>query len=191
MHVYNDEHVMGNYTDETLSPSSLKVTTLSDEARIAGAGVTYVHAIAPNSAMALTLGGHSANSSVWFNENTGNWASTTFYGDIPTPAVNSNRVHSLANRMDTMQWAPADVTARGAMLPDHLTRYPFRYVFARADRDRYAKFANSPLINTEITRLATEYLTTLELGRHDGTDVLNIGYTLQPFEWSKTPEKPL
>lgn len=188
VHIFNDDNVMGNYTDESLSPRALKVTTLSDEARIAGAGVTYVHAIAPNSSLAITLGGHAANSSVWFNDNSGNWATTTFYGDMPAPAINANRIRSLATRLDTMQWTPSETTARAVTLPDHLVRYPFRYTFARADRNRYARFANSPLINNEITRLATEYITSLELGHHDGTDVLNLAYTLLPCEWSKTPE---
>ena len=37
---------MGNYTDETYSPAALAVSTIADEARIAGGGVTAVYAIA-------------------------------------------------------------------------------------------------------------------------------------------------
>lgn len=185
--VFSDDKVLGNYTDETLSPENLKVTTLGDEARIAGAGVTYVYAIAPDASQALLLGGHAGNSAVWFNDKTGNWATTTYYKDLPTAISNTNRLKSLSARLDTMQWTPSPETA-GSELPDHLTRYPFRHTFARNDANRYARFANSPMINTEVTRLASEYINSLELGKHDGTDVLNLAYTLKPYEWTKTAE---
>ena len=42
----HDASVMGNYTDETYSPGALAVSTLADEASIAGGGVTAVYALA-------------------------------------------------------------------------------------------------------------------------------------------------
>lgn len=187
-HIFHDDESMGNFAQEALSPKALKVTTLSDEARISGAGVTYVYAIAPNAAQAILLGSHAGNNAIWFNDKTGNWASSTYYNDMPLPAVNTNRVRPLSHRLDTMQWVPSASTAAASPLPDHLTRYPFRHTFAKSDRDRYVRFADSPLMNTEVTRLANEYITSLELGRHDGTDVLNIAYSLQPYQWTKTAE---
>lgn len=186
--IFADDKAMGNYTNRSLSPMALKVSTLSDEARIAGAGVTYVHAIAPTAEEALVLGAHAANSAVWFNENTGNWATSTFYGDMPYPAVNANRLRPLSVRIDTMQWTPSVNTAPGTGLPDHLTRYPFRYTFSRSDASCYARLANSPLINDEITNLAIEYIKSFELGKHDGSDVLNLAYTLKPYKATKTAE---
>lgn len=187
-HVFADNGYNGNFTEQRLSPQSLKLTTLSDELRIAGAGVTYVYAIAPTAAQALVLGSHAANSAVWFNENSGNWATSTFYGALPAPAMNANRTHSLASRIDTMQWGPSVTTALAASLPDHLTRYPFRYTFNGKPADKYVNFASSPFLNTEIADLALKYVKSMELGAHDGTDVLNLAFSLQPYEFSKTPE---
>lgn len=187
-HIFNDKEVYGTNTTETLSPRALQVTTLSDEARIAGAGVTYVYAIAPDAARALVLGSHAGNSAVWFNPQNGNWASSTFYRDVPQVVTNINRTHRLANRLDTMKWAPAEVTAIAAPLPEHLTVYPFKYTFIGKDGDRYYRFAGSPLINNEITDIAKEYIKNLKLGSHDGADFLNIAYTIQPYDWSKTSE---
>ena len=186
--VFQDENALGNFTEETLSPQALKLTTVSDEARIAGAGVTYVYAIAPEASQALLLGSHAGNSAVWFNDNTGNWATSTFYKETPAAILNVNRTNSLKNRLDGMIWEPSPTTAKAAGLPDHLTRYPFKYSFPSKDSERYARFANSPLINDEITALAQEYINGMQLGKHDGTDVLNLGFTLQPFEFSKTAE---
>ncbi len=186
--ILDDGKTVGNYTDETYSPTNLAVTTIADEIRIAGGGVTVSHAIAPDAMNALLLGGHSANSAIWLNDRTGNWASSTFFKEFPTPAANTNRLSQLANRLDTMQWRPASGIASMGLLPEHLTSYPFRYTFARSNADRIYNFKHSPLINTEITRLATDYISTLKLGSHDGTDVLSLAYTLTPYPASKSAE---
>lgn len=188
LHAFADENAMGNYTDEALSPSALRVSTLSDEARIAGAGVTYSHSVAANPAIAIILASHTGNSGVWFNDKTGNWATSTYFKDTPAAVLNKNRTHALLNRLDTMQWKPSPKTAKVADLPDHLTRYPFRHTFTAKDGERFLRYAGSPNINTDIAGLAGQYVTSLELGTHDGIDVLNLAFSLQPYEFTKTAE---
>lgn len=186
--VFDDPAVMGNYTDRAVSPKALRVTTLADESRIAGAGVTYAYAIAPTAEMALAMAGHAANNATWFDQRNGNWAGSTYYTDMPTAVNNRNRLRPLSARLDTMQWQPSANSKNTDWLPDHLTHYPFRYTFPSSNHDRYAAFASSPLINNEITSLAVDHINTLSLGTHDGPDMLNVAYTLKPYEFSKTPE---
>lgn len=186
--VFDDGTTIGNYTSNTYSPASLTVTTLADEIRIAGAGVTYSHAIAPDAMTAILLGGHSANSAVWINDKTANWASTTFYKEFPTDAANANRLTPLSTRLDTMTWVPDAISGQSANLPSHLTKYPFRYTFAKANPDRVYNFKSSPLVNREITRLATRYINSMALGTHDGADVLSLAYTLKPYPGTKNSE---
>jgi hypothetical protein len=186
--VVDDKNTVGNFTDQTYSPKALRVTTLSDEARIAGAGVTYAYSIAPDATQAILMAGHAANSAVWFNERTGNWAGTTYYSEFPNLISNHNRLTPLASRLDTMQWVPSAKSKNTDFLPDHLTHYPFRYTFPRSNVNRFAAFKSSPLINDEVTNLALEYIKALQLGKHDGPDMLNLAYSLQPYEFTKTSE---
>ena len=102
----HDPAAMGNYTNETYSPAALAVSTIADEARIAGGGVTAVYAIAADPQQALLLGGHSANSALWLNADNGNWATSTFYKEPPTSLASRNRLRPLAVRLDTMSWTP-------------------------------------------------------------------------------------
>lgn len=183
-----DDSVIGNYTTETYSPRNLRVSTIADEVRIAGGGVTSAYAVAPDPQQAIILGGHAANSALWLNDATGNWATTTFYKDTPTFIVGRNRLTPLSSRLDTMSWTPLLKPETYPDLPDHLKRYPFRYVFPRGNSRRYELFRQSPLVNREVTDIATEMITALGLGSHDGVDMLNVAYTLVPFEQSKNPD---
>lgn len=186
--VFDDGKTLGNYTDQTFAPSAMGVTTFTDEIRIAGAGVTYSHAIAPDPMQALALGSHTANSAIWLNNKNGNWATSTFYKEFPTPAITANRGASLKSRLDTMQWKPSDVTQSAALLPDHLTRYPFRHTFTRPLAESIFLYTQSPMVNNDVSRMAIEYLNNLALGTHDGTDVLSLAFTLQPYPGTKNPE---
>lgn len=180
-----DANAMGNFTSQTFSPRQLAVSTLADEVRIAGGGVTRVFAIAPDPAQAIILAGHSANAALWLNEQTGNWASSTFYKDLPTTVSYRNRLRPLSARLDTLQWTPLKPASAYPGLPEHLTHYAFRYTFPRGNAGRYAMFASSPMVNTEVTDLAGELIDDLKLGMADGADMVNVAYTLKPFDYTR------
>lgn len=180
-----DPGALGNFTDQTFSPRQLSVSTLADEVRIAGGGVTRVFSIAPDPTVSVILAGHSGNAALWLNERSGNWATSTYYKDAPTTLARRNRVTPLAARLDTMQWSPVRKAEAYPGLPEHLTHYPFRYIFPRGNDHRYSLFASSPLVNTEVTDLATQLISDLKLGEADGVDMVNVAYTLRPFDYTK------
>ena len=187
--VYSDPAVIGNYTNAAYSPAALRVSTVADEARIASGGTNVVYAVAPDPAGALALAGHAANAAIWIDAKTGNWASSTFYKDMPVTVATRNRLSPLSSRLDTISWTPLLDPADYPGLPDHLSRYPFRHVFPRARAERLDMFANSPLVNTEVSAVATDLINNLKVGSHPGvTDVLNIGYTLEPYRYGKNPD---
>ena len=137
----------------------------------------------------LTATGRTVRFVRWLNDRTANWAGSTAYPDFPASVSQRNRVSPLKSRIDTMQWTPSAASAQTNHLPDHLMRYPFRHTFGRKDGKGLDAFAQSPLANREITRVASEIVTTQQLGAHDGvTDMLNVAYTLLPYDYTKTSE---
>ena len=127
------------------------------------------------------MAGHTSNSALWLDAKTGNWASSTFYKEMPVAIATRNRTTPLLTRLDTMSWTPVLDPSLYPALPEHLKRYPFRYVFPRGSADRLKMLAASPMGNREVTSVASGLITGMKLGTHtDGTDVLNIAYTLQP-----------
>lgn len=181
-----DAEVLGNFTQHGYSPKSLAVSTLADELKIAGSGLSRVYSIAADPNVAVIMAGHSGNAALWLNDQTGNWAGSTYYKDFPTNVTYRNRVAPLAVRLDTMQWTPLRSKEHYPGLPDHLTHYPFRYVFPSGNPARYDLYKASPLINAEITALAGELIDNLGLGAKEGTDMVNIAYSVKPYDYTRS-----
>lgn len=174
-----DPSKIGNYTTETLSPAAIRVSTLADEIRIDGGGASYVHAIAPDAARAIIMAGHAGNSAFWINDANGNWATTTYYREVPTAVSARNFSSPLSARIDTISWAPLMDVADYPALPAHKRYYPFRHTFTGQNKFRDLKGA-AP-VNREVTDLAAEYIRTMRLGARDAMDMLSVGYTVAPF----------
>lgn len=183
-----DPDVMGNFTGETFSPRSLEVSTISDEVRISGGGVGRVFGISADPSQAVILASHSGNAALWLNDQTGNWASSTYYKEQPTSIAYRNRLRPLSMRLDTMQWTPSRPVDAYVGLPEHLTHYSFRYTFPSGNVNRFKAFAASPLLNAEITDLAGELIDDLSLGTQDCTDMINVVYNLKPFDYTKNED---
>ena len=84
-----------------------------------------------------------------------------------------------------MQWTPLRPASSYVSLPEHLTHYPFRYVFGGSNANRYTTFAASPMANAEITDLASDLINDLSLGTLDATDMVNVVYNLKPFDYTR------
>lgn len=191
--LFADAGVMGNFTSASYSPAAMRVSSVADEARIASGGVTLAYSIAPTPAQAIVLGGHTANAALWLDPSSANWASSTYYRDMPSAVATRNRLRPLQTRMDTMSWTPVLAPDTYPGLPEHLRKYPFRYVIPRGvtTDERVERFTASPLGNTEITDIAIDLIKALKFGSHDGTDVLSLAYTLAPYPYTKSPDSRL
>lgn len=185
---FTDPDAMGNFTDETYSPRTLLSSTLSDEIKIAGSGVGYVYSIATDPQQSIILAGHAADGALWLNEKTGAWAGSTFYSDMPTAVVSRNRTSPLSMRLDTASWTPEERPEAFSSLPEHLTHYSFKYLFPKGDTERYARFSGSPVAALEISELAGDIITTLNLGNHQGPDAINVAFNLTPYEFTRNAD---
>lgn len=186
--VFTDESVMGNYTTRTLSPKALATSTIADEIRISGDGFTYAYAIAPDPGQALVMAGHAGNCGVWLDDANDNWATSTYYKNVPEALNFRNRNKGLKERLDTMSWTPALSESKYSILPKHLINGSFHYVFNRKDKNNILRFKNSPCMNTEITDFAIDHINQYDLGAHDGPDIISLAYSLEPYAYSKNAD---
>lgn len=183
--ILTDAKYIGNFTNETYSPLALKVSTISDEVRINNDGLGLVYAVAPDAQQAILLAGHAANSAFWINDVNGKWSTTTFYKEVPSPVQTRNYSSPLSNRLSTMAWEPMLPLESYTEIPQAMRFYRFRYNFADSNKDRYRSYKQSALVNEEVTSVAIDYINNLKLGKRGQLDMLNIGYTAAPYEYSK------
>lgn len=181
-----DATIIGNFTDETYSPGALRLSTLSDELAIALDGEGRIHSIAADPQQSIIMAGHAGNSAFWINENTGKWASTTYYHDAPNILPNRNYSNSITQRIDTIRWTPLRPSEN--YNPNSKSKKKnsgdFIHSFSLSDRDVFSIYTSSPFINEDITDAAISYLKDLALGSNSGsTDMLNLAYTVAPFTY--------
>ena len=106
-----DATVQGRGTTDRFSPTSLLVTTLADELKLATGGHAYVVSIAPQATMAILSGGHAADQAVWIDDRNGQWVTSSYYGELaalgPTSAI---RAKSIDRRLAAGTWQPLQRT---------------------------------------------------------------------------------
>ena len=183
--VLNSPNTIGNFTDETYSPAAVRVSTLADELRIDTGGLGDVYALSPEAEQAIIMAGHAGNNGSWINPNTGKWASTTFYTELPTSIQQLNHLRPLSARLDTLQWAPTLPPEAFSYLPSYKKIYSFRHTFPHSEPTRYEAFRHSAPVNAELTSISADYIKMLNLGKGEPTDMLNVNYTLHPYTYGR------
>lgn len=182
--ILHDPATIGNFTNETYSPAGLRLSTISDELAVDGVGLGSIYSVSPDPMQSIIMAGHGGNSAFWISDETGRWATTTYYKDVPNTISQRNYRTPLAERLDTMVWTPSKALDSYDGVPPQKKYFPFRHAFPKKDNDRYVKYKSSALVNTEVTDLAIDFLKTLQLGqRGDVIDMLNIGYTVAPYKY--------
>lgn len=181
--VLHDVDMLGNFTSETYSPTALRLSTISDELAIDGVGLAQIYSISPDAMQSIIMAGHAASGATWIADESGKWATTTYYKEVPPAISQRNFNRSLAERLDTMVWTPSRPLDSYMGLPPQKKYFPFRHSFPKKDDDRFVRFKSTALVNAEVTDLALDYLKNLNIGQHgDVIDMLNIGYTVAPFK---------
>lgn len=176
-----DDSTIGNFTDETMSPKELRVSTIGDELRMATGGLGHVYAIAPRQTQALVMASNAGNSGFWINDVTGKWATSTYYKDVPTSIMQRNHREPLDIRLDTMAWTSVMKAEQYPDMPSYKKLFSFRHTFYRAEPDRISRFKDSPLVNREVTSVAGDYIKTMNLGKGENIDMLNLAFTVTPY----------
>ncbi len=173
-----DPKSMGNFTDETLSPGALKVSTLADELRMESDGNGTVFAIGIDPQTTVLSAGHAANGAFWIYDQNGKWATSTYYKDLPQAVSTGNYRNPLSARLDTIKWTPLLPASAYTLLSPAESSRPFSHSFPVKRADRYIQFKSSPLANREVTDLALNLISDYKMGRDNSTDMLQLVYSL-------------
>ncbi len=185
----DDSRYEGQFTLEKSSPVNLAVSTLSDELKVATEGRALVYAVAPERDAAVLLAGHAADGAFWMNDETGEWASSTYYA-IPHWLSYYNKSYHAARRIGTMMWTPTNsFVGEFNYFVSGGTKNPFRHSF-KGER-QFREFKASALVNEEVTDFVSHCLQNSMLGGDAVTDVLSVGYYAGNYDHKTAAECPM
>jgi len=147
---------------EGASPHRMLVSTLGDEMKMAVGPKSHVIGISLKDRAAILPAGHMADGAYWFDLNSGNFVSSTYYmTELPGWVKDINSGHP-GEKYRGVTWM-------GHTLPTDLkTLY--------GDNNK-SPLESSPFGNELVEMMAERALTAEQLGKHEGTDLLTVSYS--------------
>ena len=150
------------------SPRRLIASTLGDEIKATGGADTEVIGISLKDRAAILPAGHAANAAYWFEHESGQFVTSTYYmKDLPSWVQAFNKSDAV-NKYASAKWMPADGGA-GAQ--------PFRVLPSVLGKPYYEGMIATPYGNDMLEAFVENALKEEHLGRHSGTDVLAVSFS--------------
>ena len=141
------------------SPRRLVASTLGDEIKATGAADTEVIGISLKDRAAILPAGHAANAAYWFEHESGQFVTSTYYMQALPAWVQAFNKSDAANKYASMKWAS------------------YRTLPSVLGKPYYEAMIATPYGNDMLEAFAEEALKEEHLGRHSGTDVLAVSFS--------------
>ena len=186
----NSVKTVGSTTEAgKMSPKNLMVTTIGDEIRLATNFRSKVIGIALKDRGAILPAGHSANGAYWYDDKTGDWISSSYYGtDLPAwvKDLNAKKLTDTYFAQDWNTLYPLDTYTQST--PDD---EPFEYKPFGATANfpyklsgfigKYGLLPVTPYGNTITFEVAKAAIQGEKLGADDFTDLLAVSLSTPDY----------
>ena len=150
------------------SPRRLLVSTVADQLRMVDARSKAI-GISSKDRSAILPTGRMSNGAYWFDTNTGNFVSSTYYfKQLPDWAVKFNQ----SRVVDQWLGKAWNSSEKGAA-----TQKPFLLLPGTADRTYYSQLDRSPFHNDLLVMFAEAAVEAEQLGADEVTDVLTVSFS--------------
>lgn len=154
------------------SPRRLLVSTVPDEVKMQGAESKTI-GISIKDRSAILPAGHMADAAYWYDTDSSNWVTSTYYrADLPEWVKKVNSEHP-AQRFVGARWLPFDAKDESAP--------PFCTMVAGVDVRFCGSLEATPWGNEMIEELAERAVTGENLGRHPGVDFLTVSFSSNDY----------
>ena len=197
MQAVTDESVKtvgGSYDAGKYSPRNMLGTTIGDEIRLSNFRQSKVFGVSLDPVSAILSAGHLANGAFWFDDQTGNWITSSYYmQDLPNWLIDENR-KKLADVYLNKTW---DTTFPLQQYANSLTdenpyeigiegRIVFPYSLSDLARGknlntRYRLLKQTPFGNTLAKDMAIAVMINENLGKDQYTDLLTVSFVATEY----------
>jgi len=168
------------------SAHRLAVPSFTDQMR--ARQPTKVVSIALKDRSAIMLAGHGGDAVTWFTNALTGWESSSVFATAPVPAVNAfidaNPIaadfgKTWDKRLPAASYSGPDDGVGEAPPPGWTRSFPhaLKGTTDRPDATFFAQWERSPYADAYVGRFAAALVTALQLGKHEGTDVLAVSFS--------------
>lgn len=179
-----DRNCKGLYSNEALSPASLKAITITDEIKRSTRGKAIVCSIAPDGDAAVLAGGHAADMVLWKNNMAGYWSSSTYYGLYPSWAADMNKkVQGKARK-----WEPLFRTNQYNNFGE---KAPSAFAYSFDGKKNTITYKTTACMNDEINEMALAALENSEIGKDEIIDCLALTYYAGNYDGAPMSHRPI
>lgn len=186
----DDKEHSGYLTAEFSSPNHLSVSTIGDELKVATEGKGIVISISPFRDAAILSAGHAADACFWLNDLTGQWCSTSYYGEFPSWALTYSRYNSLNDRIGEIVWTPSnEIVGNFSYFVSGGLKKPFSHKF-KGER-AFREFKASGMVNEEVNRFAAHTIASAGMGLDAVTDMLSVTFYAGNYDHRSILEYPM
>lgn len=177
----DDPKFKGIFTNDKSSAANIKVSTITDELKMASVGKSIIYSIAPERDAAVLLAGHSADGAIWIDDETGYWCSSSYYKlPISNWLSDYNRTDGVLTEQNCI-WLPYSRQSGSiSYFMGSGIQKPFNHKIS--GENRYRTFKTSGLVNKKITDIATKCITAAKMGIDPITDILYVTYYAGKFD---------
>jgi len=182
---------IGSSTEKVgqMSPRNLLSTTVGDELRVASMLKSRVFGIALKDRAAILPAGHTANAAYWFDGESGNWVSSSFYGNkLPDWITRFNKQQKAMTYLN-QNWKPllpieqyteslADQTPYETPFKGSKSvTFPYDLKKLMGENGVQNLIRSTPFGNTFTNDFALELIKNEKLGQGTNTDMLCVSFS--------------
>ncbi|BDD09691.1 alkaline phosphatase family protein [Fulvitalea axinellae] len=184
-------HTVGSKTDAgKASPNRLLTTTITDELKLASNFKSKVIALSIKDRASVLPGGHNPNGAFWYDFNTGDFVTSTYYMEALPGWVEKFNKKDLPDKFLKKTWNRLLPKEAYTVSDTHHSKYEnglnandkFPYDLQKLSegkrgKDRYGIIPSTPFGNTILTELVFSAVKSEKLGQGKETDFLAVSYS--------------
>lgn len=170
-----------------MSPRNLKATTITDQLKLATGNRSKIIGVALKDRGSILPAGHSANAAYWFDYQSGNFSTSTYYmNSLPQWVIDFNQLKFpekyINSTWETLYpintYAQSDIDNQPYEAPLYKDKLPvFPHKYSPEEKGSYNKLATSPYGSILTADFAIAALHGEQLGKGDVTDFLTISFS--------------
>jgi hypothetical protein len=180
--IINDISQIGIGTKLTVSAHNLLSSTVMDEVILANPNKSKGYAVAINAEDAVILGGHTAKSVAWIDDESMRWVATGYYGDGLSRWADEMNIKGEFKEITSHPWIPLYPINTYLTSPAHNeSRYGFLYD-SRNKKNKNSPNAilkSTPNANSLVASLGLKIISEEQLGTDKYPDMIMLQFTVR------------